>query len=116
MRSKRKNQHYSPEFKVLVVEPMCKENLSYQETERKFSLSQGRARAWVRARPWERIYQEGGPSALAEERRGRGATGRPRSVPTDDLLEELEYLRAENAFLKKWHALIREEERKHRQK
>ncbi len=110
MQSKRKNQHYSPEFKVLVVETMIKEKLSYRETEKKFGLSQERACAW------ERIYQEGGPSALAEERRGRGAVGRPRSVPTDDLMEELEYLRAENAFLKKWHALIREEERKHRQK
>ena len=74
MQSKRKNQHYSPEFKVLVVETMIKEKLSYRETEKKFGLSQGRARVW------ESIYQEGGPSARSEERRGRGAVGRPRSV------------------------------------
>ena len=29
MQSKRKNQHYSPEFKVLVVETMYKENLTF---------------------------------------------------------------------------------------
>ena len=71
---------------------MHKESLSYMETERKFGLSNSRAHIG------ESIYQKGGTDTLAEERRGKGATDRPRSIPNDDLIAELEYLRAENAF------------------
>ena len=75
---------------------------------------------------WERIYLEEGPEGLAFERRGRASKmegvrkGRkPKVKPEikDDLIaenqrlkERLEYLEAENEYLKKLDALIREEE------
>lgn len=75
---------------------------------------------------WERIYLEEGFEGLAIERRGRASKmsgvkkGRkPKVKPEikDDLVaenqrlkERLEYLEAENEYLKKLDALIREEE------
>ena len=53
---------------------------------------------------WNKIQEEHGNGGLKSERRGSGATGRPKRTfksPEDELL----YLRAENDFLKKLHAL-----------
>ena len=91
------NKLYTPEFKKQVVETMQNEKLSYKETERRFSLPHMRAAAL------ERIYLEEGPEGFAIERRGRSRTGRPRKVPKDveeDLLAEVQRLRAENEYLK----------------
>jgi len=91
------NKRYTPEFKKQVVETMQKEKLSYKETERRFGLPHMRAAAW------ERIYLEEGPEGFAIERRGRSSTGRPRKVPKkveEDLLAEVQRLRAENEYLK----------------
>lgn len=67
---------------------------------------------------WERQYHEGGMGALAPRPRGRPAMAKQKktSLPAvtapdsersqEDLLRELEYLRAENAYLKKLDALI----------
>ena len=45
------NERYTPEFKIMVVETMQKEKLSYKEVKRKFELSHGRASAWERIVP-----------------------------------------------------------------
>ena len=53
---------------------------------------------------WERIYLEEGPEGLTVERRGRGSTGRPKKLPKEveeELLAEVQRLRAENDYLKK---------------
>ena len=45
---------------------------------------------------------EEGPEGLAVERRGRRSTGRPKKLPSkvkEDLLAEVQRLRAENAYL-----------------
>ena len=45
------------------------------------------------------------------ERRGRGSKGRPPKLPKeveDDLLKEVQRLRAENEYLKKLQALVME--------
>ena len=50
---------------------------------------------------------------LYVERRGRGSKGRPPKLPKeveDDLLKEVQRLRAENEYLKKLNALIQERE------
>lgn len=55
---------------------------------------------------WRKILKEKGSKAFSEEARGKNSTGRPkgrRGFKSD--AEELEYLRAENDFLKKLHAL-----------
>ena len=53
------------------------------------------------------------------ERRGRRSTGRPKKLPSkveEDLLAEVQRLRAENAYLKNLQALVLEEERRQRKK
>ena len=107
------NKRYTAEFKRHVVETMREEGLSYRETERRFELPSGRAAAW------ERIYLEEGPEGLAIERRGRGSTSRPRKLPKEveeDLLAEVQWLRAENEYLKNLQALVLEDERRQRRK
>ena len=66
---------------------------------------------------WERIYLEEGPEGLTVERRGRSSTGRPKKLPKDveeDLLAEVQRLRAENDYLKNLQALVLEDERRQR--
>ena len=107
------NKRYTPEFKKQVVETMQKEKLSYKETERRFGLPHMRAAAW------ERIYLEEGPEGFAIERRGRSSTGRLRKVPKEveeDLLAEVQRLRAENEYLKNLQALVLEDERRQHKK
>lgn len=93
------NKRYTPEFKKLVVETMQQEKLSYRETARQFEVSD-----YHRIQDWERIYLEEGPEGFAIERRGRGSKGRPpKQLPKEveeDLLAEVQRLRAENDYLK----------------
>ena len=103
------NKRYTPEFKQMVVETMMQQKLSYCEAARQFNVSNHH-----RVADWERIYLMEGPEGLCIERRGRGSKGRPTKFPKEveeDLLKELQRLRAENAYLKKLQALVLEEER-----
>jgi len=104
------NKKYTGEFKQMVVETMRKEGLSYREAARQFEIADHK-----RVAIWERIYLEEGPEGLYVDRRGRKSTGRPtkqlKPEVEEDLIAELQRLRAENAYLKKLRALILEEER-----
>ena len=108
------NKRYTPEFKQQVIETMLKENLSYRETERQFGVVRSRITAW------ERIYLTEGPEGFAIDRRGRGSKGRPpKQLPEEieeDLLAEVQRLRAENAYLKNLQALVLEDERRRHKK
>ena len=108
------NKRYTSEFKKQVVETMLKENLSYRETERRFGVVRSRITAW------ERIYLTEGPEGFTIERRGRGSKGRPpKQLPKkveEDLLTEVQRLRAENAYLKNLQALVLENERRRQKK
>ena len=109
------NKRYTAEFKQMVVETMHREQLSYNETERQFGISNDRVRYW------ERIYFEEGPEGFRIERRGRsGKGGRPpkqlKPEVEKDLIAEMQRLRAENAYLKKLNALVLEEERQSRRR
>ena len=107
------NKRYTLEFKQQVIETMQQEKLSYSETERRFGVVRSRIRAW------ERIYLEEGPEGFAVERRGRGSKGRPRKLPQaveEDLLAEVQRLRAEVDYLKNLQALVLAEERRQRRK
>ena len=104
------NKRYTPEFKKLVVETMQKEKLSYREAARQFEINNHKCVA-----AWERIYLTEGSEGFAIERRGRSSTGRPRKLPKEteeDLLAEVQRLRAENAYLKNLQALVLENERR----
>ena len=108
------NKRYTPEFKKLVIETMQEEKLSYSETERRFGVVRSRITAW------ERIYLTEGPEGFTIERRGRGSKGRPpKQLPKEveeDLLAEVQRLRAENDYLKNLQALVLEDERRQRRK
>lgn len=108
------NKRYTPEFKKLVVERMQQEGLSYSETARRFEISDHH-----RIQDWERIYLTEGPEGFSVERRGRGSTGRPKKLPKEveeDLLAEVQRLRAENDYLKNLQALVLENERRRQKK
>lgn len=109
------NRRYTPEFKIKVVETMHKEKLSYCEAARQFDVSSDTVVA-----KWERIYLEEGKEGLNIERRGRKSTGRSPKLKKkveEDLISEVQRLRAENAYLKKLNALVAErvrQEKKHK--
>ena len=109
------NKRYTPEFKKLVVETMQEEKLSYSETCRRFDVN---SRDQIKS--WERIYLEEGPEGFAIERRGRGSRGcPPKRLPKEveeDLLAEVQRLRAENDYLKNLQALVLEDERRQHKK
>ena len=93
---------------------MHREKLSYRETARQFDIPNSRGTAW------ERIYLEEGAERLYVECRGRESTGRSPKIKKEveeDLIAEVQRLRAENAYLKKLNALVAErvrQEKKHK--
>ena len=108
------NKRYTPEFKRKVVEAVVNEGMSYREAQREFGVS-----ANSRIQSWERIYLTEGPEGLAVERRGRSSTGRPKKLSKEveeDLLAEVQRLRAENEYLKNLQALVLEDERRQHKK
>ena len=97
------NRRYTPEFKIRVVETMHREKLSYHEAARQFNIPDHHSVA-----AWERIYLEEGAEGLRIERRGRKSTGRTPKLEKkveEDLIAEVQRLRAENAYLKKIECL-----------
>ena len=109
------NKRYTAEFKKLVIETMQEEKLSYSETCRRFDVN---SRDQIKS--WERIYLEEGPEGFAVERRGRSSKGRPpKQLPKqveEDLLAEVQRLRAEVDYLKNLQALVLEGERRQHKK
>lgn len=109
------NKRYTPEFKKMVIETMQQEKLSYSETARRFEVNDHK-----RIMAWERIYLTEGPEGFAVERRGRSRKGDPckalKPEVEEDLLAEVQRLRAENDYLKNLQALVLENERRQRRK
>ena len=109
------NKRYAPEFKKMVVETIEKENLSIRAAMQEFGINDHKI-----IERWERIYLEEGPEGLAIERRGRSSKDRPpKQLPKqveEDLLAEVQRLRAENDYLKNLQALVLEDERRQRRK
>jgi transposase len=111
----RKHSHYDAEFKLSVLQRMWDDRLSYRQTAALFNIRNAGCLAG-----WEKRYHAGGIEALAPRPRGR-----PRSMPKpapeppleppearndeaksrEELVAELNYLRMENAYLKKLSAL-----------
>ena len=92
---------------------MQEEGLGYLETAERFGIRH------KRVQDWERIYLEEGPEGFRIERRGRGKSGRPKKLPKEveeDLLAEVQRLRAENEYLKNLQALVLEDERRQHKK
>lgn len=106
---------YSLEFKLDVVHAVLADGLSLREAQQRFCLRQ---KSMVQR--WLRLYESGGIDALQPKPKGRAKQmpklPRSNTITADqdkthaELLKELEYLRAENAFLKKLDALIQAQE------
>ena len=108
----KKYTHYDAQFKLLVLRHMWRKGLSHRETGAFFNI-----RSLASIGIWERQYYAGGIDALAPRPRGR-----PKKMPDtpvtppsaaadqtrtrEQLLEEINYLRMENAYLKKLEALV----------
>ena len=114
----RNNVSYDGNFKISVVEYMHNNHLSLTETASKYNLGNANIIA-----KWEQIYYEEGPQSLFSEKRGRKSkiSSKPNkkkiSKATEkDLIEEVQYLRMENAYLKKLHALIQERDNPQKKK
>ena len=93
---------------------MQEQKLSYRETARQFLISDHKLVA-----DWERTYLEEGPEGLYIERRGRGRGGRPQKLDKkveEDLIAEVQRLRAEVDYLKKLNALVFEGERRNKRR
>ena len=105
------NKRHTPEFKKPVIEVMMGEKLSYSETARRFGIT-----GHHQNKDWARIYLEEGPEGFAIERRGHGRAGRLPKQKEEDLLAEVQRLRAENEYLKKLQALVLEDERRQRKR
>lgn len=109
----KKRGRYSARFKLSVLQCKWQEGLSQRQTAARFNL-----RSSTRVGVWERQYDNGGLDALAPRPQGHRIKmphrPPPKLIPTappgartlEQVLEENEYLRAENAYLKKLEALI----------
>ena len=109
------NNRYTPESEKMVIEAMQRERLSYLETSRRFEINSPQ-----RVCDWERIDITEGPEEFAIERRGHSNKGRPpKHLPTgveEDLLAEVQRLRADVDYLKNLQALVLENERRRQKK
>lgn len=102
-----KRGSYSGDFKLSVIEYMYKYHLSLFETAVKFGIPGDST-----VLQWDRIYREEGSPGLYRDNRGKmKKPKKPKTMITNsekDIHKELEYLRAENAYLKKLRVLVEE--------
>lgn len=105
------NRKYDLSFKLGVLQVIEKQNLSLKEAARRFNIA-----AESSILNWQRLYRESGILGLKNKTRGRPPNmEKPQKkkkekkplTREEELLEELKYLRAENAYLKKLEALVR---------
>lgn len=111
-----KTGNYSSIFKVNAVKYMHENHLSISEASANLGIPSD-----ATLLKWERIYYEEGEEGLLVERRGRpkksmskNTTKNPKDfskVIEEDLIAEVQRLRAENAYLKKYNALVQEKQR-----
>lgn len=105
---------YPAEFKLQVLEYIATEPASVRQACARFNIA-----SFNTVLRWQRLYNAGGASALVNKppRRPPSMPPKPPQPPKkpisemtpQELKRELEYLRAENAYLKKLDALIRQE-------
>lgn len=103
----RNNDKYDSNFKISVVKYMQENNLSLTRTAIHFNLSGAKIVA-----KWLKAYEDGKLKAKEREEeimpRKTNKDKENKDIATQKLLEENEYLRAENAYLKKLNALVQE--------
>ena len=114
----RENKHYDASFKFKVLQTIDKELLSLQDACVRFDIA-----ATSSIISWRDAYESNGYQGLISKPKGRPPKMKPPikrkvSKPSKPLtreqalLEELEYLRAENALLKKLQALVQADKKR----
>ena len=108
----RKNRIYDVDFKLKVLHAIDKEFLSLRQACVKFNI-----RSEANIIKWQRAYAREGSAGLTNKPRGPEMNFKRAKKKSDkpltreeELLKEIESLRAENALLKKFNALIQAEE------
>jgi transposase len=106
-----RQEHYSTEFKIKAIKTMRSKSLSLLETCIQFNIrSSGSLVKWIA------LYDEKGAEGLArkqsEPKLPMAKRIKKPITKEDELLQELASLRAENAYLKKLHALIQADKEK----
>lgn len=96
----RKNNAYTPEFKIKLVKEYLKGGMSYNDLKSKYNIPSA-----TPIKGWVKQYNELGKSSFYEEKRGRKSTGRPKDYDKMTDAEKVKYLEMENAILKKVAAL-----------
>jgi transposase len=105
-------QHYDTAFKLKVLQTVERENLSLRTACARFNIP-----SVATIIVWQRAYESNGYQGLIPISKSRTLTMKPPIKPKakksskpltreEELLKELEYLRAENALLKKLQALV----------
>ena len=101
---------YSTQFKLDVLKYMDDYGTSSNETALIFNITSP-----ALIRKWRILFESQGIDALKSKKKGRRTMRKksekkqPNVGPQEALLAELEYLRMENAYLKKLNALVQEE-------
>jgi transposase len=109
-----KNRNYSVDFKLKVLQTIDSKSLSLSKACLLFKIPSSSI-----IRRWQRSYSEEGLAGLKLKTKGRPVvmnfkrkqrkTDKP-LTREEELLKELEYLRAENEILKKFNALVQAEQ------
>lgn len=114
----RKNTNYPVEFKLGVIKSIKTNQLSLKEARLKFDIPSNSIII-----KWQKDFGKFGVDGLVPKRKGRPCTNMAKikrntskkTIPLtreEELLKENERLRCENAFLKKFNALIQEQQDK----
>ena len=108
---------YSGDFKLGVLHCMYEQQISLTQTAILFGITSTSV-----VLKWDKVFKELGPDALYQDNRGRKSTmsgelkkkytRKPKAplAREEELLAEVEYLRTENAYLKKLNALVQEKQ------
>lgn len=109
----RRYTHYDTQFKHSVLTGMRQQSLSISEAAVKFNISSPSI-----VSVWQKLYDEAGIAGLQSQNRGRKPMSKAKSTESKmperpvgemthaELIRELEYRRAEVAYLKKIQALV----------
>lgn len=106
LKNSTKKNKYTGQFKVDVVEYMYEHHFSHKKTSIKFMIP-----AYL-VKEWDLIYRHEGKDVLLKGNYMslyKKKKHKLEDKSKEELMEEVEYLRMENAYLKKLRALVQEE-------
>mgnify|MGYP000930775919 FL=1 len=105
--------NWTAEQKYQVLKYMRDNNLSCQEVSIQLGIN-GSSTVWQ----WEQRYLENGIEGLENKKKGRKPRiqkPKPPKTSEEELLDRIQYLEAENAYLKKLNALVAEREKREKE-